>query len=99
LQKGSFDFSGRDSMTGYVNNIINAPRDPIISVSVTRGTISCELKGGEISPHLSRAEAFRGTKTAWAQSIHNILYRRLNTSLYISDVIPILFVPYSARDA
>jgi hypothetical protein len=47
LQKGSLNFGGRDSMTSYVDNIIYAARDPIISVFVTRSTISRELKEGQ----------------------------------------------------
>lgn len=54
LQQSRFNFSSRDSMTRYVDDIIHSPRNPIVSIFVPSGTISCKLR--QILAHTVRVK-------------------------------------------
>ena len=43
FQKGCFDFRGRESVAGNIDNVVYTATDPVISFMVSTSAISSEL--------------------------------------------------------
>ena len=44
FQKSGLNLGGRQTVTGHVDDIVNTATDPVVSLVITAGTISRELK-------------------------------------------------------
>lgn len=46
LDQRGFDFGGGQTVTGDVDDVVDAAADPVVAVVVTTGSVTCELGGG-----------------------------------------------------
>jgi hypothetical protein len=46
LDQSGFDLGGGETVTGYVDDVVDTSADPVVAIVVTSGSVACELDGG-----------------------------------------------------